>query len=471
MLHIGSVTQCRDGQYAGSTSSLSGVVLALIAMLVFSAGLLLSGTARAQDAASAAAAADTLAIQLLDHLDAGEYANAEAMFSAQMAQAVPAAKLKAIWESLPAQVGEARGRGEIATTQQDGTSLVKIPLQYANAGLMAKIAIDAQGRISGFLIQPEEAPPAAAVTDDAPYTEADMQVGAGERALPGTLTMPKNLGASAEKRVPAVVLVHGSGPHDRDESIGPNKPFLDIARGLAAQGVAVLRYEKRTKARPQDFASGVYGVDDETTNDAVLAVDALRKVEGIDPARIFVLGHSQGGLMAPRIAAVSGHVAGLVLMAAPARSLLDIVIEQNRRMAVLDDGKTSEAERDAINTLIQQVATTRDADTSAATKTVMGMPAGYWRSIDGVDPIAEAKAVDLPMLVLQGARDIQVVDADWQGWRGGFHDNSKVEFTLYEKLNHLGIAGEGEGNMAEYAKPGHVDAQLIDDVATWVNAH
>jgi dienelactone hydrolase len=350
--------------------------------------------------------------------------------------------------------------------RQGDAILVKIPLHYAKAELVAKFAIDAEGRISGFMIQPAEAPPAAAVAEDAPYTETDLGVGEGERALPGTLAMPKGAGP-----FPAVVLVHGSGPHDRDESIGPNKPFLDIARGLAAQGVAVLRYEKRTKARPQDFADGTYGVDDETTNDAVQAVDALRKVAGIDPARVFVLGHSQGGLMAPRIAAVSGHVAGLVLMAAPARSLLDIVIVQNRRLAVLDDGKTSDAERDAINTLVQQVAATRDAATAATARTVMGMPAGYWRSIDAVDPVAEAKAVDLPMLVLQGARDIQVVDADWQRWRGGFHADPKVTFKLYDKLNHLGISGEGDGNLAEYGTPGHVDAQLIDDVAGWIKAH
>ncbi|MEO6155557.1 MAG: alpha/beta fold hydrolase, partial [Thermomonas sp.] len=395
----------------------------------------------------------------------------DAMFNAQMAQAVPADKLQAVWESLPAQAGEAQGRGEAASMQQDETTLVKIPLHYAKAALVAKFAIDAEGKIAGFLIQPEEAPPAAAVTEDAPYTETDLSVGEGERALPGTLSLPKGVAS-----FPAVVLVHGSGPHDRDESIGPNKPFLDIARGLAAHGVAVLRYEKRTKARPQDFtvkggASGVYGVDDETTNDAVLAVDALRKVAGIDPARVFVVGHSQGGMMAPRIAAVSGHVAGLVLMAAPARSLLDIVIEQNRRLAVLDDGKTSDTERAALNTLIQQVATIRDAATDATTKTVMGLPAGYWRSIDAVDAVADAKSVDLPMLVLQGARDIQVVDADWQRWRDGFHDNAKVEFKLYEKLNHLGIPGEGDGNLAEYANPGHVDPQLIDDVATWIKAH
>lgn len=472
MLHINTVIQHRHGQDPSIPTSSRQWMLALVTTLVFCTGLLISGNSRAQDTSSEESKESALASHLLDRLDAGEYSQAETMLSTEMAQAVPADKLQAVWESLPAQAGKADGRGIPVVSKQDGATLVQIPLHYEKIELVAKIAINSDSKIAGFLIQP--APKiilAPAVEDSANFIERDFNIGEGERALPGTLAMPKNVGQEPDRLVPAIVLVHGSGPQDRDESIGPNKPFLDIARGLAAQGVAVLRYEKRTKARPQDFASGIFGVDDETTNDAVLAVDALRKVAGIDPTRVFVLGHSQGGLMAPRIAAVSGYVAGLVLMAAPARSLLDIVIEQNRRFAVLDDGKTSDAERDAINTLIQQVAMTRDAATDATTKTVMGLPAGYWRSIDAVDPVAEAKSVDLPMLVLQGARDIQVVDADWQRWRGGFHDNPKVEFKLYEKLNHLGIAGEGEGNIAEYANAGHVDKQLIDDVATWVKAH
>lgn len=474
MSHVNSLNQYHPMQPAIRKSNNARLILATLLMLVFGAGLFLSAPTRAQGAppSTADANAITLATQLLDHLDAGEYGQAEAMFNPTMAEAVPADKLKAVWESLPAQAGKADGRGIPVISTQANATLVQVPLHHEKIELVAKIVIDVEGKISGFLIQP--APKiilAPTVDETANFVERDLSVGEGERALPGTLTMPKDVDQGSGKLVAAVVLVHGSGPQDRDETIGPNKPFLDIARGLAAQGIAVLRYEKRTKARPLDFASGVYGVDDETTNDAVLAVDALRKVEGIDPARVFVLGHSQGGLMAPRIAAMSGHVAGLVLMAAPARSLLDIVIEQNRRLAVLDDGKTSDAERDAINALIQQVAITRDPATKNTAKTLMGLPAGYWRSIDTVDPVAEAKAVDLPMLVLQGARDIQVVDADWQRWRGGFYEDKKVTFKLYEKLNHLGIAGEGEGNIAEYANPGHVDVHLIDDVATWVKAH
>ncbi len=429
---------------------------------VLAASLAIAGTSHAQTADPAA-----LAQQALDALDAGHYAQVEQLFGPQMAAAVPADKLQAIWESLPAQMGNAKGREQAQVSAQGDTHFVQIPLHFEKAELVAKFAIDASGKIVGFLIQPAQSTsPAPAVAADANFSERDFSVGDGERALPGTLAMPKGNGP-----FPAVVLVHGSGPQDRDEAIGPNKPFLDIARTLAAQGIAVLRYDKRTKARPQDFAGGNFGVDDETTNDAVIAVDALRKTDDIDPKRIFVLGHSQGGMLAPRIAAVSGHVAGLILMAAPTRPLLDILIEQNRRLAALNDGKIDDAERAAINAIIEQVRITRDPKTAATSPTVMGQPAGYWRSIEAVDAVSEAQQVRLPMLLLQGARDIQVVDADWQNWRDAFADDAEATFKLYPKLNHLGIAGEGEGSLAEYQQPGHVDAHLLTDVAAWVKQH
>ncbi len=417
---------------------------------------------------------EAVASTLLDHMDAGRYAEAEAMFTPDMAAAVPAAKLEAVWASIPAQAGAPKGRGEAKVESQAGATLVTVPLHYEKGELVAKIAVAADGKVSGFLVQPAgaaAAPPVPEVPADAPYTERDFSVGEGERALPGTLAMPRGEGQDSERKAPAVVLVHGSGPQDRNETIGPNRPFLDIARGLAAHGVAVLRYDKRTKARPQDFAGRDYTIDDETTDDAVAAVQALRKVEGVDPQRVFVFGHSQGGMLAPRIAVRAGDVAGLILFAAPARPLLDIIIEQNRRLAVLDDGKTSDAERAAIGKLEAQVQAARNDPEAKPEALPLRLPASYWRSTDQVQPVAEAEKADLPMLILQGARDLQVVDADWQRWKAGLHDDKDVTFKLYPALNHLGIAGEGEGSLAEYREPGHVDAQLIADVAAWIEAH
>ena len=413
--------------------------------------------------------ATAIAVQLLDRLDARDYAAAETAFGPQMAAAVPAEKLQEVWESLPKLAGDATGRGEPVVAAQDGVQQVAIPLHFAKGELVAKVVVAADGSIVGFLVQPPAAPAAPPPAADAGFGETDFGIGDGERALPGTLAMPK--AQAPEAGFPAVVLVHGSGPQDRDESIGPNKPFLDIARGLAAQGIAVLRYEKRTRARPQDFADGKVAIDSETTDDAVAAVDALRNTPGIDPARVFVLGHSQGAMMAPRIAQHSGHVAGLILLAAPARPLLDILLEQNKRLAVLDDGKTSPEESARLDALKQQVAAVRGGGDVPVAQSPMGQPAAYWRSTDAVDPVAEAKAVALPMLVLQGARDIQVVDADWQRWKGTFHADPAVTFKLYDGLNHLGIKVEGDDDLAAYSAPGHVDAQLVADVAAWIGLH
>jgi len=414
--------------------------------------------------------ASDIALRLLDRLDAHDYTAVESVFHERMAAAVPADKLAAVWESLPAQGGAAKGRGAPVVTSAEGAQLVAIPLHYEKAELVAKIAVDTTGRVVGFLIQPVPPPAAASVAADAGFVERDFSVGDGTRALPGTLAMPDATHVPAHG-APAVVLVQGSGATDRDETIGPNRPFLDVARGLASQGIAVLRYEKRTRARPQDFASGAFTIDDETTDDAVAAVAALRATQGIDPSRVFVLGHSQGGMMAPRIAARSGHVAGLVLLAAPARSLLDILVEQNVRLAVLDDGTTSPQEAAAITTLKQQVAAVRAGGNVPLEQSPLNQPASYWRSTDAVHPIDEAKAAARPMLILQGARDIQVVDADWQAWKQGLHADPQVTFRLYPTLNHLGIAvDEGEG-LAAYARAEHVDAGLIADVAEWIRAH
>jgi dienelactone hydrolase len=441
--------------------------MTLIHSTLLAMALLVPAAIPAQDAAPGPAG---IATALLDDLDAHDYAAAEARFAPQMAAAVPADKLKAVWESLPAQAGAASGRGEAVVAEANGAQVVTVPLHYASAELIATIAVLADGSIAGFLVQPAPPPAAPAAAAGAGFTERDITVGEGERGLPATLALP-----DGEGPFPAVVLVHGSGPHDRNETIGPNRPFLDIARGLAAQGVAVLRYEKRSKARPQDYADGNVTIDNETTDDAVLALQALRSVPQVDAGRVFLLGHSQGGMMAPRIAAHAAQagapVAGLVLFAAPARKLLDILVEQQRRLAVLDDGHTSDEEAAALAQLQQQVRRVRAGGEVPAEDAPLRQPAAYWRSTDAVDPVAEAKADALPMLVLQGARDIQVVDADWQRWRGGFHDDPEVEFKLYPALNHLGIAGEGDGNLGEYATPGHVDARLIDDTAAWILAH
>ena len=465
-----------------STSHRAATRTVLVAALTFALGAFASARVHAQDATpastapSATPATDTppdtatesarrdAALQVLDDMDGDRFDAVHARFTPEMAAAISAERLKQIWTSLPAQIGAPQGRGTPVSETHAGSTLVKIPLPYEKTELVALIAFAPDGRIEGLYIKPKEVPHEAAppVPADAHYREIELTVGDAGSALPATLTLPDGKGP-----FPAVVLVHGSGPQDRDESIGPNRPFMDIARGLAERGIAVLRYEKRAKARPQDYANGVT-IDSETTDDAVRALATLRAQPGIDAKRIFVLGHSQGGMLAPRIAGRDAHLAGLIMLAAPARPLLDILIEQNRRLAYLDDGRMSDEENLRIMRLVDAVKAVRAGRELSPEASPLGLPLAYWQSMEAVDPVAEAAKLDQPMLFLQGARDIQVVDADWQAWKSAFDGDPRATFKLYESLNHFALPGEGEGSLQEYMTPGHVLPELIADVAHWI---
>lgn len=401
-----------------------------------------------------------VAAQLIDHLQAERAEQAHAMFSSDMATAVPAERLAVLWKSL----GALQQRGQPSVSEQQGVQLVQVPLQFANGAVVAQIAVDAQDKVAGLLLRPAPgaSPKAPEVPADAAYSETAFSVPQARGALPGTLALPKGAGP-----FPAVVLVHGSGPQDRDETIGGTRPFLDIARGLAAQGIAVLRYDKRSWVRPQDFSGERFTVDDETTDDAVAALTAVAADPRIDARRVFVLGHSQGGMLAPRIATRWPQARGAILWAAPARTLLELLPEQNRYLLGLD-GDTSTEEQAFLGALDRQIAAARGNQPVAASELPLGVPQAFWHSIEAVDARADAKALSKPLLMLHGGRDFQVPDTDWALWRSALQARGDVRFKDYPALNHLGVAGSGPSSLQEYATPGHVHAPLIDDVAAWI---
>ena len=184
------------------------------------------------------------------------------------------------------------------------------------------------------------------------FEEIDVVVGQAPWVLGGTLTMPRGPGP-----FPAVVLVPGSKYPDRDSTGGSVKPSRDVAWGLASQGVAVLRYDKRTlthalaSARQPDLT-----LDDELVDDALAAVALLRQTARIDPAHIFVLGSSLGGLAAPRVAQRDPAIAGLVIESAPSGSLWDGNVGHALGIAQAD-GKVSELEQRRIDRVVARVGT------------------------------------------------------------------------------------------------------------------
>lgn len=407
---------------------------------------------------------------LVGRLVEGRFAEVVAAFDPTMSAALPAPRLAEVWSSLPAQVGPFEAIEQVAVTGRGEHAIAVVTCRFQCAPLAVRIAFHAaSGEVAGLFFQPAAAPPDAApppYADPSAFTEAEVRVGEGEESLGGTLSVPVGEGP-----FPAVVLVHGSGPHDRDETIAANRPFRDLAYGLSSAGIAVLRYDKRTKALPGTLAR--FGqsltVKEETIDDAVLAVRRLLSADRIDPARIFVLGHSLGGQVAPRIGRAAPEIAGLVVMAGNVRPLEDLVLEQFEYLLPLQAPPDVAAARlEALRVKVALVKSGRLGPDTPPSDLPLNIPAPYWIDLARESPPDVARALGKPILILQGGRDYQVTTEDFDLWKAALAGVPGASFVLFPDLNHLFMKGAGKSRPEEYAVPGHVAPGVVSAIATFV---
>ncbi|MBV9505051.1 MAG: alpha/beta fold hydrolase, partial [Acidobacteriia bacterium] len=402
-----------------------------------SLSLLLAGILSAQYN-SAPIAAGRIA---LAHLLAGRYAELADLFTPELRRQLTEDVMRMQIGPQLQSLGAFQKTGEPTSQPVDQMTVVTIPAKFANAAIDWRFTVNADGKIAGLFFQPAEQaestePQHAPYSRPERFREREVTIGDNWK-LPGTLTVPTSTGAVA-----GVVLVHGSGPQDQDETIGANKPFRDLAEGLASRGIAVLRYEKRTKVYAARMAAlKSLTVEQETVEDAVKATALLRAQPEISSARVFVLGHSLGGYIAPRIARQDSRLAGLILMAANARPLAELLSDQLQWMG-LTGTQLTKAKADVLNAL----------------------PPSYMDDLSSYNPMQEASKLALPMLVLQGERDYQVTMRDFNLWRAELTGRWNVTFRSFPALNHLFISGQGKSLPAEYTEPGHVASEVIDSI-------
>jgi uncharacterized protein len=436
-----------------------------------SAGASAGASGAAMSNPATAQAAEATARAFVDALRTDAHERAAQMFDETMAKALPVDKLRATWTGVTGQYGAFKSVDGVRSEEAKGMVAEVVTCSFEKGPLDLRIVVNpATHKVAGFWIKPAEK---AASAYEAPvyvksdsFADGEVKVGTGEWQLPGTLAMPKGAGP-----FPAVVLVSGSGAHDRDEVIGPNRPFRDLGWGLASRGIATLRYDKRTFAYQAKMAAHPEDVDidQEYVLDACAAVALLRQTQGIDPKRVFVLGHSQGGTMLPRIAQHCPEVAGLIGLAAGFRPLEDIVIEQSEYLLSLKGPLDAEGKA-KLDELRQIAARVKDPKLSPTTpsKDLMGVPARYWLSMREYSIAKTAAAVHQPALMLQGARDYQVTTADFDLWKKAWAGNAHVTFKPYPDLNHLFMEGTGKSTPTEYERAGHVKGEVVEDIAAWV---
>lgn len=342
-----------------------------------------------------------------------------------------------------------------------------IPAVVQQINLNFIIRFDYEGKIDEIgSAQPQQALYSSPSYDNPEnYTELEVAIGRDEWKLPATLTVPKGKGP-----FPAVILVHGSGAGDRDETVGAVKPFRDLAVGLAAKKIAVLRYDKRTLEHGLKIQlSPLFTMKEEFEEDAFAAAEYLKNNDLIDASNIIVLGHSQGGYALPEImdSDSSGIFKAGIILSGCSRPIYELMIEQNEYF--INKGLATKEQVDFIKNQVNMIKDPAFDPARPPAGYTLGTPF-YFNHMKNYDVIGAAKAIQKPVLVMQGDADFQVsVKTDFDGWKKAFENNKAAEFKLYPGLNHVYTDVNVSGTIEDYYIKANIPQTVIDDISGFVN--
>ncbi|WP_179134470.1 alpha/beta hydrolase family protein [Oceanobacillus timonensis] len=431
---------------------------------IFLAGFMLFFLSACTDQKSIA---EKNADEMLQQLQDEEYQQVtEAYFSNALSEKYPPSELQLSWEANRGSTLEETSHLE--TTADEEETAVTEEVIFDDAIMEVHMVWNNEEKLESLEIAPPEQE--LALPDS--VVEEEMTIEAEEGyPLDAVLTLP----AKEDGPFPAVVLVHGSGPNDRNESIYSYKPFQDIAYGLAEKGIAVLRYDKRTYTHGEKMAADLgasISVQEETIDDAVEAAAILQDEARIQTDQVYIGGHSLGAIVAPRIND-EADTAGMILLAGSPRPLWEIMYDQ--QIYVIPDNLSEEAaaqRKEQAEAFKDLAARLQDIPPIEAMEYNFGGMSGYYfHEMDQYDVGQIALDSNKPLLIMQGEADFQVtMEKDFAAWKDIFENESQATLKTYPNLNHNFILSQGEnkGTVEEYNIPGHVDEQVITDISTWI---
>lgn len=400
----------------------------------------------------------------LEALTAESFDEAYEYASPEFAQSVPQDDLVQQWESNITPLGEFNQFTSLDYQgEEQGFDIVGAQAEFADGRAEFLLQFKDQV-IEGFFFNVNPWLPPAYV-DESVFMKQELTLAAtGNCELGATVTIP-----DTDETVPGVVLVHGSGDQGRDQQVGPNKTFKEIAWGLATRGVAVLRYDQRTVACDIDRTEAT--VDDLITDDALTALERLREYDRIEGT--FVAGHSLGGRIAPRIAAQDGELNGVIMLAPLAEPIADAIVRQTKYLLKINSSLTDEQRQTQLaqtEAVAEQLRTLDIGDDELINLGGGKRGEPFFRTLQEYDHIETAASLDIPRFIIQGERDYLVtVEDDLALWEEALAGDPAVQIKRYENLNHRLQPGEQMGRPAEWSEPNPVAEQVIADITMFIN--
>lgn len=405
--------------------------------------------------------------KFVDALTRNNFTEAESYYSPAIAEALQVGKLEVVWQGILRNTGEFEVVVEKKTEEREDFTSVVTTLKFENIYMDIAMAVDENDQLSGLYFRPSEYTGDLEVepnyVDINKLVEEEVEFDCNGFKMFGSLVIPAD-----QRSFPIVIMATGSGPNNRDEKVGANKPFKNIAYGLANLGVATLRYDKRTLTYPNILTKiPDFNIDHEYTEEIAAAIKFVSaKYEG---RKIYYLGHSMGAFMAPRVLKENPELSAAIMLAANARPLEDLVLEQTEYIMIETDAM-NQLELALVKKSVQDVKKLKKLKTKVEEPMLLGLSKKYWLSLNKYKLINEAKALTKPILVLQGERDYQVTTEDYGIWMENFGKTPNWSFYLYPDLNHLFMSGTGKSLPKEYMKPNFVSEQVINDISRFVLA-
>lgn len=412
-------------------------------------------------------------INLVDLLVQHRFDSVYAHFSDEVKESFSLNNLTLTWLEFERQGGGLIKHGHPRMDYLMGAEVWLTEITFAKVTYDLVLRFDSMEQLSGFRITL----PAGKCDYQDPfyakgsfsYKEIKTFVASGEYKLPAILTMP-----AADKKIPVVVMVHGSGPNDKDETVGNYKTFRDLALGLAANGIASLRYEKRSRVYGNKMAADMqnFTVKEEVMDDALAAINQVSVIPEVDTKKIFMLGHSLGAMLAPRIAAQTNLLNGIIMLAGNAQPLQNLVMEQYVYLSGFDTSSTEQEKKEFLDdarTKINRLSDTTDLRNMKPEELLLGLPAVYWIDLLNYAQTDVAKSLSLSILIVQGGKDYQVTPKEYELWQKALKKKKRTTFMFFPELNHLMVPSTGKPSPAEYSQTkGNVPEKLVKQLATWM---